>query len=179
MRRTALGLIAFGIGIALAGGSLAFASWQGQRNARVQWEGEDHHLGKPESWTRISFPSQGGQDFIVADGASEGNLLRGPVRVEWAAAPGENGNCIIAAHRDTHFRILQELKKGDQITLERSGQTYRYQIVALQVVGADDTSFYQATPTPVLTLVTCYPFSYFGKAPQRFIVRAELFESNS
>jgi sortase (surface protein transpeptidase) len=25
-----------------------------------------------------------------------------------------------------------------------------------------------------LTLVTCYPFSYVGSAPQRFIVRAEL-----
>ncbi len=179
MRRTALVLMAFGVGIALAGGSLGLASWQGQRNARAQWEGEDHQPGMPELWTRISFPSHGGHDLIVTDGASEGNLLRGPVRVEWAAAPGEQGNCIIAAHRDTHFQILQELKRGDQITLERSGQTYRYQIVALQVVRPDDTSYYQPTQAPVLTLVTCYPFSYLGNAPQRFIVRAELLQSNS
>lgn len=179
MRRTGLALIALGAGIAFAGGSLGFASWEGQRNARAQWEAEDHPLGVPELWTRISFPSRGGHDLIVMDGASEGNLLRGPVRVEWAAEPGEHGNCIIAAHRDTHFRILQELKRGDQITLERSGQTYRYRIVAFQVVRADDTSFYQPTQAPVLTLVTCYPFSYVGKAPQRFIVRAELLQSNS
>jgi sortase A len=179
MRRTALALIASGVGIALAGGSLGFASWQGQRISRTQWEGEDHEPGAPELWTRIAFPSRGGQDCIVMDGASEVNLLRGPVRVEWAAEPGEHGNCIIAAHRDTQFRILQELKRGDQITLERSGQIYRYQVVALQVVRPDDTSFYQPTQAPVLTLVTCYPFSYFGKAPQRFIVRAELLQSNT
>ena len=28
------------------------------------------------------------------------------------------------------------------------------------------------TPTPALTLVTCYPFYFVGSAPQRFIVRA-------
>jgi sortase A len=28
------------------------------------------------------------------------------------------------------------------------------------------------TPEPTLTLVTCYPFSFVGSAPQRFIVHA-------
>jgi sortase A len=31
-----------------------------------------------------------------------------------------------------------------------------------------------ATARPALTLVTCYPFTYIGAAPQRFIVRAHL-----
>jgi len=30
----------------------------------------------------------------------------------------------------------------------------------------------------VLTLVTCYPFYYLGRAPKRFVVRAELVASN-
>ncbi|MGH8186200.1 MAG: sortase domain-containing protein, partial [Steroidobacteraceae bacterium] len=30
------------------------------------------------------------------------------------------------------------------------------------------------TTHPALTLVTCYPFSYVGSAPQRFVVRASL-----
>jgi sortase A len=29
------------------------------------------------------------------------------------------------------------------------------------------------TTTPTLTLITCYPFSFVGHAPQRFIVQAE------
>jgi sortase A len=30
------------------------------------------------------------------------------------------------------------------------------------------------TDRPTLTLVTCYPFTYVGSAPQRFIVHAPL-----
>ena len=179
MRKFALFLIALGVSIALAGGSLELAAWKGQSDARSEWEGQTHEVGNREPVTRLSFPAQAGQDFVVMDGASEDNLRRGPVRVAWSVVPGENGNCIIAAHRDTHFRILQEVREGQKITLQRSGQTYRYRTVALHVIRSSDTSFYQPTTTPVLTLVTCYPFSFFGKAPDRFIVRAELLDSNS
>jgi sortase A len=30
------------------------------------------------------------------------------------------------------------------------------------------------TDRPTLTLVTCYPFTFIGNAPQRYIVQAEL-----
>jgi sortase A len=30
------------------------------------------------------------------------------------------------------------------------------------------------TNSPVITLVTCYPFEFIGHAPWRFIVRADL-----
>jgi len=178
MRRAAFALITLGVGMALTGGALELSAWKGQSDAKVAWEAQDHESAQPELVSRLSFPAQGGQDFIVMDGATDDNLLRGPARVEWSAAPGENGNCIIAAHRDTHFRVLQDVRKGDPIWLQRSGQTYRYRIISLDVIGPSDTTFYQPTSGPVLTLVTCYPFSYFGKAPKRFIVRAELFESN-
>jgi sortase A len=179
MRKFALFLIALGVSIALLGGSLKLAAWKSQSDARSEWEGQDHEVGKPEPVTRLSFPAQGRQDFIVMDGASDENLLRGPARVAWSVVPGENGNCIIAAHRDTHFRILQEVREGQEIALQRSGQIYRYRIVALHVIPPSDTSFYQPTSTAVLTLVTCYPFSYFGNAPDRFIVRAELLDTSS
>jgi len=32
------------------------------------------------------------------------------------------------------------------------------------------------TETPTITLITCYPFSFVGNAPHRFIVQAELVE---
>ena len=34
------------------------------------------------------------------------------------ADPGEKGNCVIAGHRDTHFRVLKDIRKGDDITIE-------------------------------------------------------------
>jgi sortase A len=41
------------------------------------------------------------------------------------------------------------------------------------VVGPSDVWILDATEQPTLTLITCYPFRYVGKAPRRFIVRAE------
>jgi LPXTG-site transpeptidase (sortase) family protein len=31
----------------------------------------------------------------------------------------------------------------------------------------------QASDQSMLTLITCYPFTYIGPAPKRFVVRAE------
>jgi sortase A len=116
---------------------------------------------------------------MVRDGASFENLLLGPARLEWSSVPGDRGNSVIAAHRDTHFRILKDLKKGEVITLERNGHVFQYRIVALETVRSSDNTFYQPTRNSVLTLVTCYPFYYLGPAPKRFIVRAELLDTRS
>lgn len=42
------------------------------------------------------------------------------------------------------------------------------------IVGPRDTWVLNETSQPTLTLITCYPFSYVGSAPGRFVVRAEL-----
>ena len=131
-----------------------------------------------ELFTRLSFPERR-KTFLVRDGATKENLLLGPARVDWSAVPGEQGNSIIAAHRDTHFRMLKDVRRGELINVERGRGVFQYRIVDLEIVPATDTTFYQAGKTPALTLVTCYPFYYVGPAPKRFIVRAELLDSNS
>jgi len=175
MRKTAVGLLIGGTVVALAGASLGLASWVGQNQARARWEREAASQSEDaaEVFTRLSFPAQR-EDFIVRDGASDSNLLLGPVRVEWSAVPGGAGNSIIAAHRDTHFRLLRYVRKGQLITVERAGEVFQYRIIDLEVVGNTDVKYYQPTSKPALTLVTCYPFDFFGAAPKRFIVRAEL-----
>jgi len=45
-----------------------------------------------------------------------------------------------------------------------------------RVTDPDNTTVLWPGSVPELTLVTCYPFYYFGNAPQRFVVRAELHE---
>jgi sortase A len=42
------------------------------------------------------------------------------------------------------------------------------------VVEPSDVGVLDSTGEPVLTLVTCYPFTAVGPAPDRFIVRALL-----
>jgi sortase A len=93
------------------------------------------------------------------------------------ALPGEDGNIVLAAHRDTFFRPLRNIQKGDEIALTTWNGAFRYRVESIQVVGPDDVGVLQPTSLPTLTLVTCYPFYFVGSAPKRFIVRAGLIAS--
>jgi len=88
--------------------------------------------------------------------------------------PGEDGNCVIAGHRDTHFRVLRNIRTGDEILLDRNGREFRYRVDDTTIVTPDNTSSLQPTGDAVLNLITCYPFYFVGSAPKRFIVHASL-----
>ncbi|HEY3233984.1 MAG TPA: class D sortase, partial [Polyangiaceae bacterium] len=91
--------------------------------------------------------------------------------------PGEQGNVVFAAHRDTFFRPLREIRKEDRITVTTTQGTHHYTVDSSEVVDPDATEVLQASSQPLLTLITCYPFYYVGHAPKRFVVRArELIE---
>jgi sortase A len=101
--------------------------------------------------------------------------LRGSVgHVPGTALPGAPGNAAFAAHRDTFFRPLAGIRKGDAVFVTTADGVHRYVVVDTRVVEPSDVSVLEPTDRPQLTLVTCYPFDYVGSAPQRFIVRAEL-----
>jgi sortase A len=87
--------------------------------------------------------------------------------------PGVPGNVAIAAHRDTFFRPLRNIRKNDIITLTTVGAEYRYRVVSTKVVDPEDVSVLNPSDNEILTLVTCYPFFFVGSAPERFVVRAE------
>jgi sortase A len=86
--------------------------------------------------------------------------------------PGQHGNVALAAHRDTFFRPLRNIRTGDAIEVETVRGTYQYRVESIQIVTPQDTQVLNATNRPELTLITCYPFYYVGSAPKRFIVRA-------
>jgi sortase A len=101
--------------------------------------------------------------------------LRGSVgHVPGTALPGEPGNAAFAAHRDTYFRPLAGIRKGDAVIVTTPEGTHRYTVFSTQVVEPDDVSVLRSGQLSQLTLITCYPFDYVGSAPQRYIVRAEL-----
>jgi len=99
-------------------------------------------------------------------------LRRGAGHIPETAQPGDPGNVGIAAHRDSFFRGLKDVRKNDIIRLETLEGTYRYRVDWTRIVTPEDTAVLDATANPALTLVTCYPFYYVGSAPKRFIVRA-------
>ena len=51
---------------------------------------------------------------------------------------------------------------------------YTYRVERTAIVKPTDVGVLDPTDHGTLTLVTCYPFSYVGSAPQRFVVRARL-----
>jgi sortase A len=99
-------------------------------------------------------------------------LNRGVGRIVGTAQIGEPGNVGIAGHRDGFFRGLKDVSHDDVIELILPGRTDRYVITDIQIVSPENVSVLDATQTPTLTLVTCYPFYFVGSAPQRFVVTA-------
>ena len=109
---------------------------------------------------------------VVLHGSDARTLRRGPGHLENSARPGDPGNMVIAGHRDSFFRPLRHIRAGDDIFLEAPEGTFHYRVTSVRVVQPGDLSVLAKTRQSVLTLITCYPFSVFGNAPERFVVRA-------
>jgi sortase A len=113
-----------------------------------------------------------GLTAIVVQGDSAAILQRAVGHLVDTALPGESGNVVLAGHRDTFFRPLKRVRAGDAITLKTRGGSFDYLVESTAVVPPSDIQVLQPTGGHTLTLVTCFPFSYLGSAPDRFIVRA-------
>ena len=109
---------------------------------------------------------------MIMEGTDGRTLRRGVGHISGTALPGEQGNVAIAGHRDTFFRPLRNIHVDDEITLTTLKGIYRYRVESEKLVEPEDMSVLDNSTDDVLTLVTCYPFYYVGRAPQRFIVRA-------
>jgi sortase A len=113
---------------------------------------------------------------VVVEGTSHRSLLLGPGHIKETPAPGQVGNSVITGHRDTFFRHIYELQKGDEILVQRSGKTFKYEVTSKRIVQPDDVSVLKPSQDSRLTLITCYPTYYIGPAPERLIVTSRLLE---
>jgi sortase A len=77
-----------------------------------------------------------------------------------------------AAHRDSFFRALKDVKVDDTIRLTTPDGAADFRVITTKVVPPSDTSVLEDASDKTLVLVTCYPFYYIGPAPKRFIVEA-------
>jgi sortase A len=109
---------------------------------------------------------------VVVEGDDPGALRFGAGHVPWTRLPAEGGNVGIAAHRDTVFRGLRNISVRDHINLITPAGLYEYEVISTEIVAPQDVAVLDSSNRSELTLVTCYPFSYLGPAPLRFIVHA-------
>lgn len=123
---------------------------------------------------RIEIPRVG-VSAVVLEGVDNKALRRGVGHIPETARPGV-GNVGLAAHRDSFFRGLKDIRKNDIIRLQTLEGTFQYRVEWTEIVKPEDTEVLADNGTSELTLVTCYPFYYVGSAPKRFIVRAQQVE---
>jgi sortase A len=132
-------------------------------------------LAEGELVGRLEIPRLG-ISTIVLEGIGGKTLRRGVGHIPETASPGAGGNVGLAAHRDSFFRGLKDIRKNDIIRLRTLEGSYQYRVEQTEIVTPEDTQVLADTGVPELTLVTCYPFYYVGSAPKRFIVRAQRVE---
>jgi sortase A len=109
---------------------------------------------------------------MILQGTEEDQLKLGIGHVEDTAHPGQVGNIALVAHRDTFFRPLRNIRKNDEIRIVTPANTMHYFVEQTKIIGPFDTDVLDPTLGAELTLITCYPFDFVGKAPMRFLVRA-------
>ena len=115
-------------------------------------------------------------DMVVVQGVDRESLTKGPGHYPDTALPWEDrGRVGIAGHRTTYlhpFWSLDQLQKGDRISLITRHGTFDYHVTKVFLIQPSDSWVLNQTKKPTLVLTTCHPrFS----AAQRLVVWADRF----
>lgn len=113
----------------------------------------------------------------IYHGTDEDELQKGVGHFAGSVLPGEDDNSVLSGHRDTVFRKLGRVGKGDQLIVEASYGTFTYKVKKVRIVDADDRTVIVPKPRATLTVSTCYPFDFIGSAPERYILVADLMKT--
>lgn len=162
------------------GGYIKAKAWLAQYLLQSAWEtaraGGERVRPWPwaDTWpvARLQVPRLGVDQIILA-GASGRTLAFGPGHMAGTAEPGAAGNSVVSAHRDTHFRFLQQLQPGDRLELVTlKGARLSYAVASAEVHDKSELWLLDQGQT-LLTLITCYPFdAWLPGGPERFVIRA-------
>ena len=174
----AAGLWQFGGGLWIYG-----KAWAAQVLIARAWAAAEASGKAPPPWpwadtqplARLVIP-EFDVDEIVLAGASGRTLAFGPGHLDGTALPGMPGLAVVSGHRDTHFRFLEDVRRGTLIRIERKDGVWQdYRVVQTRVVNVETTRIARtATGQPQLLLTTCYPFDAVNPGgPLRYLVLAE------
>jgi sortase A len=183
-------LIAFGIACLIFYSAVTVNTWRYQRMAKEHVEEmisveRSRETQAPAS--DVSKPLRIGEiigkvdiprlklSAAVAEGDDEKTLRKAVGHLPDTPLPWHRrGNVAIAAHRDGLFRRLENIRLDDDVRVVTSRGEYHYRVTKTHIVDPHDLWVIAPTQVPTITLITCYPFSFVGNAPRRFVVQAEL-----
>ncbi|MBT2661643.1 class D sortase [Bacillus sp. ISL-45] len=112
----------------------------------------------------------------IYHGTDEDELEKGVGHFAGSVLPGEKDNSVLSGHRDTVFRQLGNVGKGDLLVVSTEAGEFTYKVRKVRIVDADDRTVIVPKPRATLTVTTCYPFDFIGDAPERYILVADLIE---
>lgn len=113
------------------------------------------------------------REIPIIEGTDEEELSQGVGHYKDTGFPGENKQILLSGHRDTVFRQFGELEHGDEFHIKMEHGTFVYTIEDHEIVDADDRTVIDPNrEDEYLTVSTCYPFSYVGSAPDRYVLYA-------
>jgi sortase A len=171
-----IGAAVFGNGLYTGGKALLAQSLMERAWTKTAASG-DVHL--PWSWMD-AYPAarltlNGEESHIVLNTDSGQALAFGPAIV---SGTGGTDTLAIAAHKNTQFKTLKDLKRGDTVKLEQpQTESMSYRITHMEILDSRETGITiegtAITPSR-LALITCYPFDAVSfNGPMRYVVYAE------
>ena len=113
-------------------------------------------------------------NFVIVNGTDTAALRKGPGIYEQAPFPGAPGTTAIAGHRTTYlapFRHIDELQRGDRITVEMPYGRFTYEVQKRRIVRPSEVSVIKRVGFDRLVLSACHPLY---SAAQRIVVFARL-----
>lgn len=122
---------------------------------------------------KIIFPKTG-DEIPILKGATEENLKGGATLYDNGIYPGDYGTSVILGHRETTFGFLENIHIEDEVNIESLNKIYKFKVKKIYITNPEDKSILEQENKSSITLVTCYPFTYIGSAPERFIVKLDL-----
>lgn len=113
------------------------------------------------------------RELPIVEGTDPDDLEQGVGHYIDTGYPGDNRQILLSGHRDTVFRNFGELEHGDEFHIKMEHGTFIYEFIDNEIVDADDTTVIDfERQEEYLTISTCYPFSYVGSAPDRYVIYA-------
>ena len=113
-----------------------------------------------------------GKSAAIYNSPTEYHMKIGVGKLNNNSLLNESGNNIILGHRDSVFSELEHLIIGDIIKIKTITKTKEYKVFEMYSTTKEDPIPYQNSDENIITLITCYPFGYIGRAPKRYIVKA-------
>ncbi|NUK29823.1 class D sortase [Parageobacillus sp. VR-IP] len=178
--------IVAGLGMALWNGYCYWVGYHAVQN--VEAEGKKPAFRQASRLQQAALPAkpkigeQIGTLFIpklsvsipIYHGVTEQQLRKGIGHYPKSALPGEPHNMVLSGHRDTVFRQLGQIGIGDELMVKTASKQFIYRVTKVRIVDQHDRTVLVEKPRPTLTVTTCYPFHFFGKAKQRYVLIARL-----